>query len=241
LKEISHVKRIFHYLPLFLLTALFLPLAHAQYGFDFGLGFGAIQDSANGSGTEGNPAVTYPYNYTPCTIGSDATCIANDKLSGFTMSIGGNVMAWKHFGIGAEVNFQPSKSNYVAFPPITEESLPAITIQSRLTLYDFNGIYQPVRTKRAAFQVIGGVGGANLRFYEAGTTGSTIGASNFSEYFGSNNHFQVHGGVAVQIYLTDHVFLRPQFDVHYVPNFVQYGRNVVTSETVWLGYTFGSQ
>ncbi len=238
------MKRIFHYLPLFLLPAFSIPLAHAQYGFDIGVGFGAIQDSANGTGTEGNPDVTYPYSYTPCPIGSDSTCIANQKLNGFSMGVSGNVMAWKHFGIGAEVNFQPNKTNYVAFPPIEsalEGPLPAITIQSRLTLYDFDGVYQPVKTKKVAFQVIGGVGGANLRYYEAGNTGATIGASNFSQYFGSNNHFQVHGGVAVQYYLTDHVFIRPQFDIHYVPNFVQYGRNLVTSETVWLGYTFGGQ
>ena len=51
----------------------------------------------------------------------------------------------------------------------------------------------------------------------------------------------MHGGVAVQFYLTDHVFLRPQFDIHYVPNLTQFGSNLVTSETLWLGYTFGSQ
>jgi hypothetical protein len=89
--------------------------------------------------------------------------------------------------------------------------------------------------------LIGGVGGANIRFYEAGATGSAIGPSSFSQYFGSNNHFQVHGGVGVQFYLTEHVFLRPQFDVHYVPNLSQFGSNLITSETIWLGYTFGSQ
>ena len=79
------------------------------------------------------------------------------------------------------------------------------------------------------------------RFYYAGLTGSAVGASNYSQYFGSDNHFQVHGGVGVQFYLTDHVFLRPQFDIHYVPNLNEFGSNLITSETVWLGYTFGSQ
>jgi hypothetical protein len=150
-------------------------------------------------------------------------------------------MAWKHFGVGAEVNFQPSKGTYVAFPAISDTGQTALTIQSRMTLFDANAIYQPVRTKKVAFQVSGGIGVANLRFYEAGQTGSSIGSSNYSEYFGSNNHFQVHVGVGVQLYLTEHVFLRPQFDIHYVPNLTQYGSNLITSESVWLGYTFRGQ
>lgn len=223
------MKRIFHYLPLFLLPAFSIPLAHAQYGFDIGVGFGAMQDKASSKNLDDSLA--------PCTIGSaDPTCVATGKLNGFSMGISGNVMAWKHFGVGAEVNFQPGKSTYAPFP------LDGVTVQSRMTLFDFNGVYQPVRTKKVALQLIGGVGAANLKFYTAGQTGAAIGASSFNTYFGSNNHFQVHGGVGVQFYLTEHVFLRPQFDIHYVPNLnQQFGSNFVTSETVWLGYTFGSQ
>ena len=235
------MKRIFHYLPLFLLPAFSISLAHAQYGFDIGLGFGAMQDKASGNGIEGDE--TSPNFFGPCTPGtvSDPTCAAETKLSGFAMAVGGNVMAWKHFGIGAEVSFQPGKQTYANFPanPLTGQT--ASSMQSRITLFDFNGVYQPVRTKKVAFQLVGGVGGANLQFYYAGLTGSAVGASNYSQYFGSDNHFQVHGGVGVQFYLTDHVFLRPQFDIHYVPNLTEFGSNLITSETVWLGYTFGSQ
>ncbi len=236
------MKRIFHYLPLFLLPAFFHPLAHAQYGFDIGIGFGAMQDKASGNGIEGDEtSATF---LGPCTPNNsaDPLCLATSSLSGLSMGVSGNVMAWKHFGIGAEVNFQPGKQTYVAFPAVALTGQTALTIQSRMTLFDFDGIYQPVRTKKVAFQISAGVGGANLRFYEAGSTGSVIGPSNFSQYFGSNNHFQVHGGVGVQFYVTEHVFIRPQFDIHYVPNLTnQFGSNLVTSETVWVGYTFGSQ
>jgi hypothetical protein len=51
----------------------------------------------------------------------------------------------------------------------------------------------------------------------------------------------VHGGVGVEIYITDHIFVRPQFDVHYVRNLSQFGSSVVTSETVWLGYNCGDR
>ena len=234
------MKRIFQFLPLFLLSAFLIPPAHAQYGFDIGIGFGAMQDKAATGGIEGDET---SLNFLgPCTPGSaDPLCIAPKSLSGVGMAIGGNVMAWKHFGVGAEVTFQPGQQSYVNFPANALTGQPLLTIKSRTTLFDFNGIYQPVRTKKVAFQIAGGVGGANLRFYEAGQTGAAIGPSNFNEFFGSNNHFQVHAGVGVQLYITEHVFLRPQFDIHYVPNLSQFGRNLITSETVWLGYTFGGQ
>jgi hypothetical protein len=223
------VKSIFHYLPLFLLPVFFLPLAHAQYGFDVGIGFGAMQDKASSNGLDYNT-------FASCTTATDSSCINTSSLSGVSMGISGNVMAWKHFGFGAEVNFQPGKSTY-----LNATSAAGFNLQSRMTLFDADAVYQPVRTKKVAFQISGGPGVANLKFYESGSTGAAIGSSNYSAYVGSNNHFQVHAGVGVQFYLTEHVFLRPQFDVHYVNNLTQFGSKLITSETVWLGYTFGGQ
>jgi outer membrane protein W len=110
-----------------------------------------------------------------------------------------------------------------------------------MTLFDFNGIYQPVNTKRAALKLEGGIGGANLKFYESGSSSSVLGNQNSSQYLASTNHFQVHGGVGVEIYLTDHIFVRPQFDVHYVRNLTQFGSNLVKTEMVWLGYNWGDR
>jgi hypothetical protein len=98
-----------------------------------------------------------------------------------------------------------------------------------------------VKTKKVAVKLEGGVGGANLKFYQGGSSSSVIGNQNFSQYFQSSNHFQVHGGIGLQYYVTDHIFIRPQFDVHYIHNLSEFGRNLVTEETVWLGYTFGGQ
>jgi len=153
------VKRIFHYLPLFLLPAFSIPLAHAQYGFDVGVGFGTMQDKASG---------TASITTTICLVHSR---FGRPQLRGHQQpqrvqhGVSGNVMAWKHFGIGGEVNFQPGKQNYLELP-----SSVGVNFQSRMILYDFDGIYQPVRTKKVAFQVIGGVGGASLRYYETGAT-----------------------------------------------------------------------
>jgi len=234
-----NVKRICRYLPIFVLPLAFFPLAHAQSGVDFAVGFGAAQDTAAKTGLDPNSLLS-------CQLGSNpsgAGCAATPSLNSFMMGVSGDLMFWKHFGIGAEVSFQPAKQNYVTLVPAgTQAGLGQITLQERTTLYDFNGIYQPVKTEKVALKLYGGIGGANLKFYETGsqTTGIT-GTQNFSQFFGSANHFNVHGGAAVQIYIKGKLFLRPEFDIHYIPNLTQYGHNYITQEMVWLGYTLGSQ
>lgn len=233
----KHIRR---FVPLLFAGAFAVPFASAQSTFDINVGFGAFQDSASSSGVDINPATGIFFS---CTTATDATCVNTNSLNSFQMGVGGSLMLWKHFGVGADVSFQPTKQNYAVFQQqVVSQQIPGFALQSRMTLYDFDGIYQPVKTKRAGFQLRGGIGGANLRFYENQTqTDVLAGQSNFSQYFESSNHFQVHGGLGVQIYLTDHVFVRPEFDVHYVTNLNQFGRNIITQETVWLGYSFGGQ
>ena len=49
-------------------------------------------------------------------------------------------------------------------------------------------------------------------------------------------------GVGVQLYLTDHIFVRPEFDYHYVPDFTnQFGSNSVPEAMLWVGYSFGER
>ena len=235
-RRFLNVKRICRYLPFFALL-LCLSAAHAQSGVDIGIGFGGAFTSAASDGLDPNTLQT-------CPIGSNPTgagCVSTPSLSAFMLGFSGDLMFWKHFGVGAEVNFQPKKTDYVNLnATAASQGLSTFSIQSRTTFYDFNGIYQPVKSKRAALKLYGGIGGANIKFYESGSSSnSLIGTQNFSQFFGSSNHFQVHGGVGVQIYLTEHVFIRPAFDVHYVHNLSQFGRNAVLEGTVWIGYTLG--
>jgi hypothetical protein len=212
-----------------------IQLASAQSAFNLNFGVGAIQDKAASGQVD--------QELNPCTTGDlYGPCVSTPSLSGATIGIGGDVMLWKKFGIGAEVGFQPAKETYVNLNASAAASgLNAMSVQSRMTLFDFNGIYQPVSTKRAVLKLEGGIGGANLKFYESGSSSSVLGNQNSSQYLASTNHFQVHGGVGVEIYLTDHIFVRPQFDVHYVRNLTQFGSNVVTTEMVWLGYSWGDR
>ena len=110
-----------------------------------------------------------------------------------------------------------------------------------MTLFDFNGIYQPISTKKVALKLRAGIGGANLKFYEAGSSSSVLGNQNQSQYVQSANHFNVHGAVSVDIFVTDHIYLRPQFDIHYVPNLTQFGSSAVITGMMWVGYSFGDR
>jgi hypothetical protein len=241
------VRRICRYLPPLVLLLASIQLAGAQSLIDINMGFGAAQDKATGAGIEGDYTGSNSANFElACTPSSaDPTCAKTSALNAMMMGFGANLMLWEHFGVGMEVAFNPGKPTYASIPAETSAGYSlqsAYTFQSRNTFYDFNGIYQPVNHTKMTLQLIGGFGGANLKTYvNQSTAGALVGASSSSEYLGSSNHLNLHAGVAVQLYLNDHVYLRPQFDMHYVPNLAQYGSKIVTQEMVWLGYTIGDR
>jgi len=213
------MKKIWGCLPL-----LFLPVfAHAQSALDVNMNFGTAWDSATGLGIDNTT-------FTTCTPNSVVTCQATPKLNGFFLGFGGDIMFRQHFGVGAEVNFQPTHQDYGPF-------------QYRQTFVDVNGIYEPLITKRAIVQLQGGIGSAStgFTFSQSGCVGTAV-CSTSTQAVGSSTHFQVHVGAGLQIALTDHFFVRPQFDLHYVPNFTdQFGRNVVPAATIAVGYHFGER
>ena len=92
-------------------------------------------------------------------------------------------------------------------------------------------------------QLQGGIGGARTGFsYAQSSCVGTAVCSNVSQAVGTSTHFQLHTGIGVQLYLTDHLFVRPQFDFHYVSNFTQqFGSNAVPEGTIWVGYSFGER
>ncbi len=212
-------------------TLLFLPFflispASAQSSFDVNVGFGTAQVGSNGAGID-NASSSNAFG--TCLLSSgDSFCQKTPGLGGFFLGLGGDVMLQKHFGVGAEVNLQPAKSDYGP-------------LQYRQTFYDFNGIYAPVNEKRLALQLQGGIGGAKTGFsFAQNSCVGTAVCSNVSQPVGNSNHFQVHAGVGVQFFLTEHLFIRPQFDLHYVPGLTQqFGSNVVPEGTIWVGYNFG--
>jgi len=222
------VRPAFHYLATCSGLLLCTSLASAQSTFDVNLGFGGANVKSNGQGIDGASSTNA---FGSCALSSgDTLCQATPRLSGFFLGIGGDVMLTKRYGIGAEVNLQPTQSSYGP-------------LQYRQTFYDFNGIYAPIHQKRVQVQLQGGIGGAKTGFsYAQNSCVGTAVCSNVSQPVGSANHFQVHTGVGVQFFLTEHIFVRPQFDFHYVPGLTdQFGSSAVPEGTIWVGYSFGER
>jgi opacity protein-like surface antigen len=203
-------------------------LASAQTSFDVNLGFGSAWDSANGGGIDNAASLNA---FGSCTVGSgDANCQSLPKLNGFFLGFGGDLMFNKHLGAGFEASLQPSQESYGP-------------LNSRQTFYDVNAIYAPVTTKRASLLLEGGIGGARTSFSltQSGCVGTAV-CSTSTETVGAANHFQVHVGVGVQVFLTEHIFIKPEFDLHYVPGLTnQFGSNAVPEGMLWVGYSFGER
>ena len=225
LEEIFDVKRICCYLPLLSMFVI-VPFAHGQAGVDIAIGFGAAHDKANSGGIDN---ASSPNAYGACTPGSgDTYCQSLPALSGFFLGFGGDIMFKQKYGFGMEANIEPSRSNYGP-------------LLSRETFVDFNGVYAPVSQKRFSLQLQGGIGFARTSFAvnESECVGSVV-CSSATEPVGNASHFQVHFGAGVQIYVTEHLFIRPQFDLHYVPGLTnQFGSNLVPAGTIWIGYNLG--
>jgi opacity protein-like surface antigen len=203
-------------------------LASAQTSFDVNVGFGSAWDSANGGGIDNAASLNA---FGSCTVGSgDPNCQSLPKLNGFFLGFGGDLMFNKHLGAGFEASLQPSQEGYGP-------------LNSRQTFYDVNAIYAPVTTKRASLLLEGGIGGARTSFSltQSGCVGTAV-CSTSTEPVGAANHFQVHVGVGVQIFLTEHIFIKPEFDLHYVPGLTnQFGSDAVPEGMLWVGYSFGER
>ena len=225
------MKRICRYLPIIFLLLLCVPFASAQSSVDFMLGFGTAHDSANGGGLESSESVNY---LNPCTPGptSDGYCQNNPALNGFFLGFGGDVMLGKRFGIGATADVMPARSNYGP-------------LLYRQAFYDVDGIFRPYSTKRVVLQVEGGIGGAHTGFgvsEAGGCVGTAVCVPATTEPVGSSNHFDVHAAASVSLFVTEHIFIRPEFDLHYAPGLTdQFNSNVVPAAMGWVGYSFGDR
>jgi len=194
------------------------PAAHAQSAVDIFLGFGAGFDSANSSGIDNT-------SFLSCVPGSASTCQALPSMNGFFMNIGGDIMFTDKYGVSPNIAFMPSQPNYGP-------------LQYRQMFIDVNGQYEPVRDKKYVVQLQGGIGVARTSFsYNASQCVGTAVCSNQTQPVGAANHFDLHFGAGIQIFATDHIFIKPQFDYHFVPGLTdQFGSTSVAMFSVAVGY-----
>ena len=151
------------------------------------------------------------------------------SMGGATLDAGASVMFTKHYGVGADINWKASRGNYAG-------------LLYRPLFYNFDGVWTPVSTKRFEPEVHLGLGGMHIGYSFNQTSCDVFaGCSTVNQPVETSSHFQVHGALAARLYLTDHVFVRPAVDAHYVNNFFQFGSNWVPEYSVALGYSFGRE
>lgn len=161
-------------------------------------------------------------------------CEAAPKMTGVFGVFGADFMINSHLGVNGEYAFRVKQASY----------LPSGGLNARPAFYDFNAIYEPISAVKRVIPVLeGGIGGAKVSLYfNQQFCATTSICTNQSGFFASANHFQVHGGFGLKLYVTSNVFLKPQFDAHWVHNLHQdYGRDFVPRYTMSIGYTFGER
>jgi len=210
------LKRVTSLLPSLGILCFCPMLAHAQANLDAFFGVGTAQVGSNNQQID--------------TFG-DGTLYSTPHLGGAFGKAGGDIMLTPQFGVGGEVDFRFGQADYAG-------------LKYRPTFYDFNGIWMPskFRTSRFVPELQGGLGAVHLSFYENQQyCDQFAGCSSSSSYVEGSTHFQVHMALGVRAYLTDHIFVRPQVDVHWVNNFFQFGSGWVPEYGASVGYSFASR
>jgi hypothetical protein len=150
------------------------------------------------------------------------------KMTGSFGTVGAEAMFRSYLGFGGEATFRFRQGPYAG-------------LNYRPTFYDFNAIFMPLpKATRVVPEFQAGLGGAKLSFYYSQQFCSVFaGCQTSNSYLLSSNHFQLHASAGLRIYVTRNTFIRPQADLHYVPNFFQFGSNRVPQYSLAIGYTFG--
>jgi len=156
---------------------------------------------------------------------SDGTLHRTPSLDGVFTDLGATVFIGRNWGVGAELAWTPTQGDYAG-------------LQYRPSFYNFDGIFRPERgiSKKLAPEFRAGIGGARIRYNFDDQT-----ACDQVPGCPDSTHFQVHAGVAARWYWTNHVFLRPAIDVHYVRNLSEFGSDWVPRYSLSIGYSFGRE
>ena len=208
--------------------------AHAQ-GVSPYFGLGSARNSAgttiNGIDSVTGATVTCPKGF----LFDDLTgfCEPGPTMGGVFGVFGVDFMFRPHFGVNGQYSFRFAQANY----------LPAAQLKYRPGFYDFNAVYEPIAGQRIVPVILGGIGGARIALYQSQSVSVTGITTSYSQPAGLNaNHFQLHGGFGVKLYVKPALFIKPQFDIHYVTHLTdQFAHNWVPEYTVSVGYTFGER
>jgi len=200
----------------FIAAALFLLFTGLAYSQEFDPAFGI-------NGLTTTSAADADSNHTPQAVSG-----------GVFPSFGADVLFLKFHrlqaGVISNVAWRGGQGNYL-------QDLYGNNIPYRPIFYTFNGLVAAKVNKRITVEGYGGLGGESVRFYQGSFTCSFTGCTNYT----SSNHFLGDIGGGVRLYVWNRLFVRPEAQVYFVRNNVEFSSAVATRAGVSIGYTFGNR
>jgi outer membrane protein with beta-barrel domain len=184
----------------------FVATAQAQQ-FDAALGFGTVKaPAASNNGTNSFPSLS----------------------GGLYTTFSGDILFWHHLGFGGEVSPRWSQSTYGG---VVNNF--GIVQKYRPIFYDFNAVYGRNFQKKFGADVMAGIGGEDLRFYQPVYT-CNLTCTNYV----SSNHFAGHIGADLRFYFWGHAFIRPEAHYYIVHNNQEFNNVSPSRFTISIGYSF---
>lgn len=135
----------------------------------------------------------------------------------------GDFLVRHNLGLEGELFWRASQNLYGGYQPY------------RPIFYAFNAIWAPKLSKNISAEVLGGIGGEDLRFYGYVNCNSFFGCTTYS----SSNHFMGDVGGGIRAYVWHGVFVRPEARLYFVHNNLEFSSDRIARYGVSLGYTFG--
>ncbi len=159
------------------------------------------------------------------TVEAPAANSNGPSLTGGTYpGFSGDVMFWHNFGIGGEIYWRATQSNYNSVFG---------NIPYRPLFLDVNGIYAPKLASHTYLELSAGIGALDTRQYCNGC------GNGYNTNYSSDKHFMGDFGAGLKIYPKGGFFIRPEAKVYLVTNNQLFSSSYSTRVGVSIGYTFG--
>jgi len=143
---------------------------------------------------------------------------------GLFPSAGVELMLLGPVGVGGEVAFRGSAQNY------SGTSL-------RPIYYDINLVATPITISRSIVPVVMvGIGSQSLRAFQGLTQCGTPGGC---VTYASSNHLTAHLGLGLKVYVTQHIFLRPEAHFYFIRHNTEFATTNAERFGISLGYSLG--
>jgi hypothetical protein len=135
----------------------------------------------------------------------------------------GDVLFWHNFGIGGEVFWRATQSEYPGIPPTPYRPL----------FLDFNGIYAPKLASHTYLELSAGIGAVDTRIYCSQC------GNGYNTNYDSDKHFMGDFGAGLKIYPKGGFFIRPEAKLYLVTNNQLFSSSYASRVGASIGYTFG--